>query len=65
MNRTNLLNHMRFAGYHDDKSKFYRLFVENRVSRAASDEAWIAGKQQKLNGIPCGCHQCQNGAKQA
>ena len=57
-NRENVLGWMRIAGYHDDKCRFTRLLIENRISRKAADEAWQQGRKQHISGIPCACYDC-------
>jgi len=56
--RENVLGWIRIAGYHDDKRRFTRLLIENRISRKAADEAWQQGQKQRVNGVPCGCYDC-------
>ena len=62
MKRSDLLAYIRNAGYHSDTQGYMRLFVENRISRKAADEAYRNGTKQKLTGVKCHCHQC-TGAK--
>lgn len=59
MKRKDALAWIRIAGYHNDVGSFVRLYVENRVSRAAADEAWAVGKRQKANGVLCSCQACK------
>jgi hypothetical protein len=56
--RENVLSWMRIAGYHDDKRRFTRLLIENRISRKAADEAWQQGRRQYASGVPCACYDC-------
>jgi hypothetical protein len=63
MKRADALNAIRFAGYHDDSRTAVRIYVENRISRAAYVGAWAEGQIAKQNGKPCGCPQCQREAK--
>jgi len=46
-NRKQKLAHMRAAGYEDDRKKWMRLFTENRIGRAAAEEAWEAGRMKR------------------
>lgn len=59
MKRSDAINAMRIAGYHDDSKRFTRLLVENRVARDVADKAWILGKKQKAGGMPCACPNCK------
>lgn len=58
MTRQHALQFMRIAGYHADTKSFTRLFVENRVSKSASNEAWLAGVSAKKSGMKCTCLDC-------
>ena len=60
MKRDDALAWIRIAGYHNDQKSFVRLYVENRVSRKAADEAWAKGVKAKEGGMGCACHQCKN-----
>jgi hypothetical protein len=59
MTRKNALDWIRIAGYHNDTAAFVRLYVENRVSRASADAAWLNGVAAKLNGVACSCRDCE------
>lgn len=59
MKRADALAHLRIAGYHNDSRAFVRLYVENRISRKAADEAYRTGKRQRAGGMPCHCHECK------
>lgn len=56
--RNTILGLMKFAGYHLDRATFTQLLIENRISRAAADEAFRAGIRAKQNGMRCGCSDC-------
>ena len=43
--RKKALDLIRAAGAQDDRKAFVRLYVENRISRAAADKAWLEGKR--------------------
>lgn len=58
MTRTQAINHLRIAGYHDDRARFARLFVENRVSKQAANHAYNEGRALKIKGVRCGCNIC-------
>ena len=60
MKRADALAHIRIAGYHDDQRARVRLFVENRVSKAAADEAWRSGIAARNAGVKCSCYQCNH-----
>ena len=59
MKRTAALGWIRIAGYHGDKASFTRLYIENRVSRAAADAAWRSGANARNAGVPCNCSECR------
>lgn len=50
---------IRVAAYHDDTKTAVRIYTENRISRAAFNAQWAAGRKQRQDGMPCGCHQCK------
>lgn len=57
-NRKLTLDLIRIAGYHNDAKSFTRLYCESNISRAAANEAWQNGVNQKLNGVKCNCKEC-------
>ena len=60
MKRSDLLACIRIAGYHNDLAEGTRIFVENRISRQAYDEAFRKGAEMKRAGIKCSCFECKN-----
>lgn len=58
MKREYLLAYLRVAGYHEDRATFTRLYIENRISRPAAEDAFRAGRQAKVRGVRCDCHEC-------
>jgi hypothetical protein len=58
MKRDDLLRAIKYAGYHEDTKTGTRLYVENRISFQAYNDAWNQGRRMKQNGIPCGCSEC-------
>lgn len=58
MRREILLSLFREAGYHDDKAKFTRLLIENRIKREVAEDQWSTGIKQKISGMKCGCYLC-------
>lgn len=58
IDRATLTSLIRTAGYHDDKATFTRLYVENRISKAAADEAFRSGRQARAVGVRCTCSAC-------
>lgn len=54
------LTNARIAGYHHDATTFTRLIIEARVARDAMNKAWRTGQEQRKNGMPCGCWQCNH-----
>lgn len=59
MKRKHALEWMRVAGYHGDSAAFTRLLIENRVSKAAADAEWSAGRRAREAGMPCSCTDCR------
>lgn len=43
MKRADVLQALKGCGAENDRAKFTRLFVENRISKAAADKAWRDG----------------------
>lgn len=58
MKREHLTSLMRVAGYHGDHATFTRLFIENRISKKAADEAFRSGERARANGVKCTCRSC-------
>lgn len=63
MKRADALTHIRIAGFHGDKKAFTRLYVENRVSYPAAQEAYRQGIRQKEAGVRCDCFECKKEAQ--
>ena len=42
-----ILEHIRVAGYNDDFDRAFKLYIENRVSYEAFQEAYIKGEKQR------------------
>jgi hypothetical protein len=59
MKREVLTTLIRTAGYHEDRASFTRLYVENRISKQAADEAYRSGRQARAAGVRCDCHECK------
>jgi hypothetical protein len=59
MNRADTLRHLQFAGYHDDRAAFTRLYLENRISLPSANEAFRLGRSALAAGVPCGCSTCR------
>lgn len=53
-----IISLMRIAGYHDDKAKFMRLYIEHRIAFAKAQSAFNEGRRLKQNGMRCTCHEC-------
>lgn len=62
MKRQDALRVLKFAGYHGDTKTLIRVYVEERVSYDAAQDAYGEGKQMKANGMKCNCRDC-NAAK--
>lgn len=58
MKREHLTSLMRVAGYHGDHATFTRLFIENRISKKAADQAFRSGEQARSAGVKCTCRSC-------
>jgi hypothetical protein len=58
MTRKDVLSYMRIAGYHSDTAAYTRLYVENRISRAIAQEAWLSGVNAEKSGMKCTCLDC-------
>ena len=58
MTRAQAINHIRIAGYHDDRARYARLYVENRISRTAAAQAFSDGRSLRAKGVRCGCNIC-------
>lgn len=63
MTRQLALAHITYAGYHNDKRRGARLYVENRVSLAAYQKAWAEGVRAKAAGVHCSCTECRETQK--
>jgi hypothetical protein len=57
--RADALAWIRIAAYHGDAARATRLFIENRISRTAYDEAMAKGRAQRAGGVKCHCTDCQ------
>lgn len=62
MNRATLNGLIYFAGYHEDTATGTRLLIENRISRAAYDLAFNAGRDARKSGQRCACTACVTAA---
>jgi hypothetical protein len=58
MTRKMALEHIKYAGYHQDNSAFTRLLIENRVSYESAREAYRQGYRLKESGVKCTCREC-------
>ena len=43
MKRTDLIRALKGCGAENDRAKFTRLYIENRISRGVADQAWRDG----------------------
>jgi hypothetical protein len=43
MKRADLIRALKGCGAENDRAKFTRLYIENRISRAVADQAWRDG----------------------
>jgi hypothetical protein len=58
MTRKVALDLVYVAAYHDDKARMTRLLIENKISRAAFNEAVANGRKAKASGMRCNCTDC-------
>ena len=58
MKRSEALELIKYAGYHNDIKSYIRLLVENRISKVNADIAFNNGKIQKQKGVKCHCFIC-------
>lgn len=65
MTRRDALIAVKVAGYHDDARTGTRLYVENRMSRSAFNEAWTNGARARRAGVKCSCFHCNKPATAA
>lgn len=59
MKRSDVTNHLRFAGYHNDQRAFTRLYIENQISLSAAKEAYASGERARAVGVKCTCPACK------
>lgn len=59
MKRKDAINALIFAGAHDDRAAFTRIYIENKIGLAAAKDAFATGKRLKASGMPCGCSECK------
>lgn len=59
--RNDIIRQIRYAGYHEDRARFTRLYIENRISLTVAHREYNTGRRMRENGIPCGCAECQKG----
>lgn len=58
MKRDDILNALKFAGYHGDRATFTRLSIENRIAIVAAGRAYARGIEARKAGQRCGCSDC-------
>jgi hypothetical protein len=58
--RTQILERIKVAGYHQDHQAFLRLYREHRLSYAAAQAARTAGLRARQQGVTCACSACKN-----
>lgn len=59
MKRSDVINYLNYAGYHQNSEEFIRLYAENKISYSAASEAYKQGYRKKLNGVGCTCSKCK------
>lgn len=60
MKRADVIQHLRYAGYHGDRAAFTRLCVETRISYQAAKKAYGEGQAARSSGVKCICHDCNS-----
>lgn len=50
---------MEAAAYHNDRKRWMRLYVENRISYGKASTAWESGSRKRYQGVPCSCFECK------
>lgn len=60
MTRKEALAAIKVAAYHENTKEMMRLYIENRISKKAYDEAVEKGRIAKLSGVGCSCYRCSN-----
>jgi hypothetical protein len=58
--RTQILERIKVAGYHNDNQAFLRLYRDNRLSYTAAQSARYAGIRARQQGMKCTCYACNN-----
>jgi hypothetical protein len=58
--RTQILESIKVAGYHQDDQAFLRLYSENRISYTAAHAARMAGIRARQQGMTCACYACNH-----
>lgn len=58
MKRQTVIDLIGVAGYHNDKSRYTRLLIENRISLANAQKAYSDGIKAKEAGVKCACYDC-------
>ena len=59
MTRQILIDSIGFCGYHEDKKRYTRLIIENRISLPIAQEAYRQGIAKKRAGWKCECFECK------
>lgn len=59
MNRTDVEQAIKVAGYHGDSGKFTRLYIDNRISHGRAMGYFRAGQKAKERGVKCSCKKCK------
>lgn len=49
---------LKVAGYHQDKSLFTKVYIENRLNIQVAQQAYEVGYKMKQNGMKCNCCEC-------
>ena len=58
LTRRQTLDRVRMAGYHGDRARATRLYVEGRAAIGAVQLAYAEGERAKAAGVRCACRKC-------
>lgn len=59
MKRALALDLIRYAGYHDDRAAFTRLYINSSVAYGPAKDAYAQGRAARVRGLRCECPECK------
>ena len=59
MKRHTIIDMIGFAGYHNDRKAYTRLFIENRINNITASNAYRYGELAREKGLKCECYECK------